>query len=200
MDESAFPVTPNAVALPILALTTLIIDTPPLIWHIRNRNLAASSLVCWVIISNLMNFINPLIWPTDDIQHWWHGQILCDIEIKLMMAVDFGVVGSMACVMRNLAKALDPEQTVLSLSKAQRRRQAVIDCLFCFGGSIYVMLVHYIVQPNRYYIYAISGCTSSFDNSWPKLVLVFIWPPIFCLLDAYYSGKCLLRFIGYLLS
>lgn len=193
MDESTFPVTPNAVALPILAFITLIIDTPPFVWHIKNRNLAASSLVFWVIISNLMNLINPLIWPTDNIQHWWHGQILCDIEIKLMMAANFGIVGSMACIMRNLAKALDTERTVLSPSKAQRRRHIIIDCLFCFGGPIYVMLIHYIVQPKRYYIFAISGCTSSVDNSWPKLVLVFIWPPIICLIDAYYSGMCILR-------
>ena len=200
MDESTFPVTPNAVAVPILALIMLIIDTAPLVWHVRNRNLAASSLVFWVMISNLMNFINPLIWPTDNIQQWWHGHILCDIEIKLMMAANFGVVGSMACIMRNLAKALDTEQTILSLSKAQRHRQTMINCLFCFGGSIYVMLVHYIVQPNRYYIFAISGCTSSFDNSWPKLILVFIWPPIICLIDAYYSGTYMLSFIGCSLS
>ena len=188
MEELTFPVTPNAVAVPILALITLIIDVPPFVWHIRNRNLGASSLVFWVVITNLMNFINPLLWPTVDIQHWFHGQVLCDIEIKIMMAANFGVVGSMACIMRNLTKALDTDQAVLSLSKSQRRRQTIIDCLLCFGGSIYVMLVHYIVQPNRYYIFSISGCTSSFDNSWPKLVLVFIWPPIICLLDAYYSG------------
>ena len=200
MDESTFPITPNAVALPILAMITLIIDTPPLIWHIRNRNLAASALVSWVIIDNFMNFINPLIWPRDNLQQWWHGHILCDIEIKLQMAVNFGVVGSMVCIMRNLAKALDPEQAVLSRGNAQHRRQTIIDCLLCFGGAIYVMLIHYIVQPNRYYIYAISGCTSSFDNSWPKLVLVFIWPPIICLVDGYYSGMCTRHSIGSLLS
>ena len=193
MDDSNFPVTPNAVAVPMLALITLMLDIPPFIWHIRNRNLAASSLVFWVVMINLMNFINPLIWSTDDIQHWWHGHILCDVEIKIMIAASFGIVGSMACIMRNLAKVLDTEQTRLSFSNSQRRRRIIIDCLFCFGGPIYVMLIHYIVQPNRYYIFAISGCTSSFDNSWPKLVLVFIWPPIICLVDAYYSGMYICR-------
>ena len=190
MDESTFPVTPNAVAVPILALITLIINIPPFVWHTRNRNLAASSLVFWVIISNIMNFVNPLIWPTDNIQQWWHGGIFCDVEIKLMMAADFGVRGSLVCIMRNLARALDTETTILSLDKSHRHRQTIIDCLFCFGGSIYVMLIHYVVQPNRYYIFAIAGCTSSFDNSWPKLALVFIWPPIICLVGAYYSGMC----------
>lgn len=113
-----------------------------------------------------------------------------------MMAANFGIVGSMACIMRNLAKALDTEHTILSPSKAQRRRQMIIDCLFCFGGPVYVMLIHYIIQPKRYYIFAISGCTSSVDNSWPKLVLVFIWPPIICLIDAYYSGTCIFCPVG----
>ena len=193
MDNSTFPVTPNAVAVPILAMITLIIDVPPFVWYLKNRNLAASSLVFWVIIDNLMNFVNPLIWPTDNLQNWWHGQIFCDIEIKIMMAANFGVVGSMACIMRGLAKTLDTEHTILSPSRTQRRRQTIIDSLFCFGGPLYVMLIHYIVQPNRYYIFAISGCTSSFDNSWPKLVLVFIWPPIICLIDAYYSGTSMIR-------
>ena len=116
------------------------------------------------------------------------------------MAANFGVVGSMACIMRNLARALDPEQTVLSPNRTQRRRQMITSCLFCFGMSIYVMLIHYIVQPNRYSIYAISGCTSSFDNSWPRLVLVFIWPPIICFVDAYYSGTCVVRVTGCLVG
>ena len=189
MAQSTFPVTPGTVAVPLLALVALTIDIPPFFWHIRNRNLAASSLVFWVFLSNLMNFINALVWPTDDVQNWWDGLVLCDIEVKLMIGATVGVVGSLACIMRNLARVLDTDRTVMSPSKAQRRRHTAIQLLFCFGGSLYLMLVHYVVQPNRYYIFAISGCTSSFDNSWPKLVLVLIWPPILCLVVVYYSSK-----------
>lgn len=91
--------------------------------------------------------------------------------------------------MRDLAKVLDTERTVLSLTRVQRRRQIAIDCLLCFGGPIYAMAIHYVVQASRYYIFAISGCTSSFDRSWVKLVLVLIWPPILCIVDVYYSSK-----------
>ena len=189
MENSAFPIPPAAIALPVLAIITLIIDVPPLAWHIRNRNLAASSLVSWVLLSNLMNAINAFIWPTDNVLAWWSGYGLCDIEIKLMIAATFGVVGSLACIMRNLARVLDTKRTVLSVSRAERRRQVVIDCLFCFGGPLYSMAIHYIVQPNRYYIFAISGCTTSYDNSWPKLVLILIWPPLLCVVVMYYSGR-----------
>lgn len=189
MDDSTSPLFPTAVTVPVLALLTLIVDIPPLAWHIRNRNYAATSLVCWVMLSNVMNFINALIWPTDDTANWWMGSGLCDVEVKLMIAVSFGFAGSLLCIMRNLAKVLDTKRAVLSTSRAERRKKFAFECLLCFGGPLYSMAVHYIVQPSRYYIFAISGCTTSYDDSWPKLVLILIWPPILCLLVVYYSGK-----------
>lgn len=192
MDGTVYPVSPAAVALPILAFITLIIDVPPLVWHIANRNLSASSLVFWTVMGNLMNFVNALIWPKDDMQNWWHGQVLCDIEVKIMVAGYIGTVASLMCVMRNLAKALDVRSSNLRRAGARQRRQTVIDCLLCFGTPTYMAMIHYVVQPSRYYIFAISGCTTSFDSSWPKLVLVFIWPLVFCLIAVYYSGEFLI--------
>ena len=189
MDDSAYPVTPAAIALPILALITLIIDALPMIWHIRNRNLAAACLVFWIVLANLMNFINPFIWPTDDISSWWPGYGLCDVEAKLQIGVSVGVISSLLCIMRNLARVLDTDRAVLSLSKAQQRKKVVIDCLLCLGAPAYMMIIHYIVQSSRYYIFAISGCTASTDPSWPTLVLVVIVPPIFCLVSLYYASK-----------
>lgn len=189
MVESSYPVFPTAVAVPVLALMALIIDIPPLAWHIRNHNLAASSLVCWVMLSNLMNFSNALIWPTDDTEIWWDGSGLCDVEVKLMIAINFGFVGALVCIMRKLAKVLNTKRTVLSPSRAERRRETAVECLLCFGGPIYSIAVHYIVQPSRYYIFAISGCTSSYDNSWPKIALILIWPPLLGVVVVYYSGE-----------
>ena len=189
MEDQGFPVTPAVIAVPVLAFITIILDIPPLVWHIRNRNLAASSLVSWILLSNLMNMVNALIWPTDNITIWFDGTGLCDIEVKLMIAATFGIVGSLVCIMRNLTQVLDTKRTILSQTRAERHWQVAYNCLFCFGGPIYSMAVHYIVQPNRYYVLAISGCTTSYDNSWPKLALILIWPPLFCLVVVYYSGK-----------
>ena len=189
MANEVFPVTPAAVALPTLALVILLIDTPAFVWYIKARNLAASSLVFWILIANLMNFINPLIWPTDNVEDWWYGYGLCDIEAKLQIALWLGVVGSIVCIMRDLAHVLDTDSTTLSSSPAHRGRQIAITTLFCFGGPAYAVAVHFIVQPSRYFIFAISGCTASFVNSWPKLLLIFIWPPVLCVVAVYYSSK-----------
>lgn len=189
MDESAYPVYPSAIAVPILAALALVLDVPPLVWHINRRNLAAASLVFWIMLSNVMNFTNSLIWRTDDISAWWSGAGLCDVEVKLQIASSFGFVGSQVAIMRNLAKVLNTKSTVLSPSRSERRRETALGLMLCFGGPIYAMAIHYIVQPSRYYVFTISGCTVSYDSSWPKLVLILIWPPIMGIVVVYYSGK-----------
>ena len=189
MADASFFVSPAAIALPTLALFTLVLDIGPLAWHVRNRNIAASSLVAWAMISNVMNLINPFIWPTDNIASWWNGSILCDVEVKFMIGATFGLVGALICILQSLARVLDTRRTILNPSPAERHWQTIHDCLYCFGGPIYIMGIHYIVQPNRYYVFAISGCTATADNSWPRLVLWSIWPPILCLVAVYYSGE-----------
>ena len=193
MDGQSFSLSPGAIAVPLLACITLILDIPPLVWHIKNHNVAAAGLVSWIILNLFFGFINALIWPTDDVAGWWKGFILCDIEVKLVLASSVGIPGCLACIMKKLAAILDTSNTVLTPSSAQRWRQLIIDLFLCFGFPLYMVIIHYVVQPNRYYIYSIAGCVISFDASWPSVVLVWIWPPILSLLGVCYSGK---KFLG----
>ena len=140
------------------------------------------------MIDNIFNFINALIWPTDDISSWWSGVGLCDVETKIQVGSYVGVVGALACIFRGLAIALDTDRAVLIPSKAQRTRKLVLELALCAGFPLYMMITHYIVQPHRFMIFAIAGCTSSYDTSWPSTALHFIWPPIICLVDVYYCG------------
>ena len=179
----------EGVVFPTLTLLTIILSIAPFIWHIKNRNLAASSLIFWIVLLDMFYFINALIWPNDNLDSWWRGYGLCDFEVKLQVAVTIGIPTSLVCVMRNLAKVLDTDRTVLRPTTAQRRRQYAIDSLLCFGAPIYMIIIHYIVQNIRYYIFTISGCVPGFDNSWPSIVLVHIWSPFFSVVTVYYSSE-----------
>jgi len=130
MGDSSFDWSPAAIAVPILSFITLVLCLPPFVWHVKNRNIAASSLVFWILLNNIFNFINALIWPTDDITSWWNGAVLCDIEVKLMTAAAVGLNGSMACVVRNLAQVMDTKRTVLEPSRARRRNGPQCTVLF----------------------------------------------------------------------
>ncbi|KAI9677432.1 MAG: a-factor receptor [Caeruleum heppii] len=187
----------GAVALPILALLSVVLAVPPFAWHIKNRNVAACSLIAWISLINFFVFINALIWPTDYTSRWWDGVGLCDIEVKLTWASSVGASGSLACIMRNLAKVMDVERATINPSRAQRRRNLILDLLWCFACPIYIMIADYFVQSNRYYIFTISGCTPAIDNSWVAIILVLIWAPLLCLVESYYCVLVIARLRKY---
>lgn len=189
--------TPSSIVFPTLSLIAILLDVPPLVWHVRNRNVAACNLISWTVFANLCNLVNALIWPTDNISTWFSGYVLCDIEAKLLLAATFGIAGSLVCIMRGLAKVLDTENTVMGSTKKQRYKEFIITSLLCFGGPLYIMLIHYVVQPTRYYILAIAGCTTSIDNSWPAIVLVIIWPVVLCLMATFHGLLVMFRMRKY---
>ena len=179
----------GAILLPILAFMSIIFTIPPLAWHLKNKNVAACSLIFWVTLANIFVFVNALIWPTDDVKHWWNGTGLCDVEVKLTWAFSIGASASLACIMRNLARIMDVDRGAILASQAQRKRQAVVDLVWCYACPTFVMAVDYVFQSNRYYLFTIAGCTPAVDNSWPTVFLIMIWAPVFCVVESYYCGK-----------
>lgn len=165
----------------------------PIWWHIRNRNLACCYLVGWLFLHNLIGLINSLVWPDGNSLQSYDGEILCDVEIKFIVAANAGTCGCIAAIARNLARILSASSSEVFQTKAVRRRRAAIDILLCFGIPIWMMSIHYIVQPSRYYLVSGMGCMPSVDNSWPSTVLLFIWPLVLTLAAIYYSALVIWR-------
>ncbi|KAJ5451164.1 Fungal pheromone STE3 GPCR [Penicillium cf. griseofulvum] len=184
---------PQAVVLPILSSFSIVLAIPPLILHGKNRNFPATSLIFWSILLNLFNITNSLIWPTDDVESWWDGAGLCDIEVKFMTAGYVAIPGSLACIFRSLAIVLDTDRATLVPSKRQRWRNQFVEILFCVVVPVIAMVTHIIWQKSRYLLFAISGCVNNFDESWVSLVFAWIWPPIICLIAAYHCCLVLIR-------
>lgn len=159
----------------------------PLAWHIKNKNLSAICLIAWIILFNAMSFVNALIWGGDSFASSWSGIGFCDVEIKLIIASASGTMAAAAAISRNLARIMSDNVSVIK-TKSVRRREFIQDLLICFTVPAWMVTAHYIVQPNRYYIVGVIGCQPSVDNSWPTVVLLYIWPPIIALVAAYYAG------------
>lgn len=175
-----------AVIVPILSILSILVAIPPLILLAKNRNFPASNLIFWSLILNLFNIVNALCWPTDDVDSWWDGKGLCDIEVKIMVAGYVGVPGSLVCIFRSLAIVMDTDRATLVPSRGQRWRNRFMDTLFCFVAPLIAMITHFIYQKSRYYLYSISGCVNNYDESWVSLVLAYIWPPVLCIIATYY--------------
>ncbi|RHZ49253.1 pheromone receptor [Aspergillus thermomutatus] len=187
----------QAVAIPVLSSIAIVVSIPPIILHWKNRNFPATALICWFLILNIFNVINALIWPTDDVDSWWDGQGLCDVEVKVMIASYVAVPGTLVCIFRSLASVLDTRRAMLVPNNSQRWRNRLMDTSFCVAIPVVAMITHIIYQRSRYLIFGISGCVNNFDQSWVSLVLSFIWPPIICLLAAFYCGMTLYRLHKY---
>ncbi|KAJ5353884.1 hypothetical protein N7541_006448 [Penicillium brevicompactum] len=184
---------PMAVIVPILSILSILVAIPPLILLAKNRNFPASNLIFWSLILNLFNIVNALCWPTDDVDSWWDGKGLCDIEVKIMVAGYVGVPGSLVCIFRSLAIVMDTDRATLVPSRGQRWRNRFMDTLFCFVAPLIAMITHFIYQKSRYYLYSISGCVNNYDESWVSLVLAYIWPPVLCIIATYYCCLVLIR-------
>ena len=67
--------------------------------------------------------------------------------------------------------------------------ERVIEIVCCWVLPAILMIVYYIVQRVRYFIFGISGCVASYDPSWPSIVVVLMWAPITTVIASYYACK-----------
>jgi pheromone a factor receptor len=179
----------SAVALATLSLLFAILIIPPMIWHFSNRNIGATALILWLLVLNLQNSLNAILWSHDDVTNWFGGNVLCDIEVKIMVAVATGVPSSVACILRALARVMDTERVSLGLTKSQRRRGYAVDLLWCAGFPALQMFFYYIVQTSRYYIVGIAGCTPAVSRSWVTDLLIIAPPVMWTVLGSFYAGE-----------
>ncbi|EEH10416.1 a-pheromone receptor PreA [Histoplasma capsulatum G186AR] len=186
-----------AIALPTTAFLSVLVCIPPLVWHSRTGNFPASCLIAWFVIFNFFNFINPLIWPTDDVSTWWDGAGLCDIETKLIAPLGTGIAGALVCIFRSLADVMDTDRATLIPSKGERRRTLAFEVVFCVVIPVLMMALHYVVQHRRYYLWAIVGCMPAFHPSWPSTALIFAWPLVVLFLAAIYCVLVIYRLFKY---
>ncbi|KAL5409378.1 hypothetical protein PMIN04_011057 [Paraphaeosphaeria minitans] len=160
MTEGQFPLYPQAVWLPVLAFPSWILCISPMLWHLSQRNIAAGSLIFWIILLNFFNSINPLIWPRDNIDEWYNGSGLCDIEVRIQVGASVALAACTAIIARRLANVMDTRNITVVPSKRSVLIEKALEIGFCWVYPIILMITYYIVQPFRYYIFGISGMSN----------------------------------------
>jgi hypothetical protein len=187
-DTPVYPLSIFAIIFPLLAFPAWILCLAPLVWHFRQGNIAAGSLITWICLYNFFNSINALIWPRDNILEWWDGAVWCDINVRIQVGSTVALAASTACVTRKLARVLDTSNITVSSSRKSKVTAMVWEVIWCWGFPVLLIPVYYVVQPVRYMIYGIVGCMSAYDTSWPSIVLSNMWGPITMGVAAYWAG------------
>lgn len=181
----------NAIILPLLAFPVWILCCIPMSWHFSQHNIAAGSLILWAVLLNFFNSINPLIWPNDNLDTWWHGHGWCDINIRIQVGGGPGIAACAAMIIRKLAMVMDTSKMTVTSSRSPGINEKLIELAWCWGWPLVLIGMHAIVSGVRYMIFGVVGCISEYHASWPSIALGYIWSPITTLVAVYYAGKSL---------
>jgi pheromone a factor receptor len=156
-------------------------------WKIPGRPWAPLILIGWLFFNNLLSFIDSVLWTGSDSATWWDGKVYCDIGSRVKSEYLIGVPAALIGICRFLAAAihLDPVQT--TLNQTQRRRNITDLLLGVFLPIVNVGLKQIVTSP-RYYIFGIRGCTTGLDDSWPSILLYFLWAPVLTIIATGYAG------------
>jgi pheromone a factor receptor len=160
-------------------------------WKIPGRPWATLIFIGWIFALNLFAFIDSIIWRSPDPADWWDGQVYCDISSRIKYEFSIGLPAAGIGICRFLADATDPDPKHTGL-KHTRVRRNIIDLSLGVGLPLINMGLKMFVQPVRYLIVGVSGCTGRTDDSWPAVLLYYLWCPLLSTIAAIYASKSLL--------
>ncbi|KAK2070289.1 hypothetical protein P8C59_004796 [Phyllachora maydis] len=149
-----------------------------LLW--RNGEVAASLLCLDVITLNVLYVINAIIWPDDNVQTWFAGYGLCDLEAYITYPLDTIYAACIFEVVRGLASKISLSRST-SLSNAERYRNLAISAAVVFTIPVLQVVLNYLFVGQRYGIFTLIGCVPFYDYSAPFLVLYVLPLLIFTL-------------------
>lgn len=181
------PKTPLTIAYTTLSVLSILAALIPAAWHKRAHNTPGLCLIGWIVTSNLINVVNALIWGSGDINTAWDGRILCDIEVKLLAGTGTGMIAAALAIARKVAHATGRIGGGSSGLSARQRK--IVDLIICLVPPFLMILLHYLVQPNRYNLIEISGCSATSDETWLAVLVLYIGTPLLSIIASVYCGK-----------
>lgn len=152
-----------------LLFVAVVVTAPLFAWHVRRGNVAALSLLAWILVLNLFSFVSACMFSGRD----WskhNGRGFCDLFVKLQITSNLGVSCAVAAVTLLLYRIISSSSLLLRL----RRHRVVEDVLLCWTTPAVVMSLHYLVQDTRYVVFRCLGCQYLVARLWLLVVLTLL--------------------------
>ncbi|TFY75333.1 hypothetical protein EWM64_g8679 [Hericium alpestre] len=175
--------------LPVASILAALCVLIPMPWHWRARNIATLSIIAWLFISNMIYFVNSIVWADSArvvIPVW------CDIVTKLQMGANIGLPAACLCVCVRL-ESIAAVRSV-TVSRASKQRRMLFDAGMCWGLPVLYMALHYVVQGHRFDIIENFGCRPTVYVSIAAIFIVFIPPLVLSVTTLVFAGLALAHF------
>ncbi|KIK94946.1 hypothetical protein PAXRUDRAFT_141805 [Paxillus rubicundulus Ve08.2h10] len=167
-----------------LAFASFLLVMIPLPWHLEAWNTGTCLYMIWTGLACLNQFINSVVWNTDVINR---APVWCDISTKFIIGSAVAIPASSLCINRRLYHIASVSS--VTKTRAQKRRDVMVDLAIGLGLPLIEMCLHYIVQGHRFNIFQEVGCYPFTWNTPPAYALVFCWPIAIGLVSAYYCVR-----------
>lgn len=162
----------------------------PLYWHLEAWNVGTVAYMTWTGLACLMYFVNSIVWDGNAI-NW--APVWCDISSRFIIGVVVAIPAASLCINRRLYHIACP--TSAMQTKAEKRRNIIVDISICVGIPVLQMILQYIVSGHRFNIFEDIGCFPATYNVTLAYPLVFAWPLVLGLISAVYCVLTILAFM-----
>lgn len=180
--------TANLVVRIVLAVIANLVCLVPLRLLYRNGEFAAVVFIIVVEIKNVFTILMAAIWHTDDMESWWPGYGLCDIEPFVYNGCAGIFVTCLLAIMRNLAHQVGVMRAS-PMTVNEKRRRNLVQALIIFPLPIVQLAFTWPLARQRYAIGPLMGCTWVPSSTWPYLVFYVIAELVISIVAAIYAGR-----------
>ncbi|KAJ6780705.1 hypothetical protein PWT90_02313 [Aphanocladium album] len=187
------PLTGNLIARVILGIIANLVCLVPLRLLYRNGEFAAVVFIIVVEIKNIFTILMALIWRTDDMESWWPGYGLCDIQQFVYNGCAGIYVTCLLAIMRNLAHQVGILRAN-PLTVREKRRRNFIQALIIFPLPIVQLAFTWPLAAQRYMVGTLMGCSWVPSSTWPYLLFFVIAELVMSVVAAIYAVITFFRF------
>ncbi|KAL6692637.1 pheromone A receptor domain-containing protein [Trichoderma pleuroticola] len=185
--------TANLVCRVFFGILANLVCLIPLQLLYRNGEFAAVVFILNVELENLRNIVNALIWRNDDVESWWPGYGLCDVDAFLHNFCISIFATCLLAIMRNLAIQVGSLRANPP-SRREKRRRNIIQALIIFPLPLVQVAWTYPLAQQRYYVGTLVGCYWPNASAWPSIVFEILPQAVVSLVTAGYAIFIYIRF------
>ncbi|KDQ50574.1 hypothetical protein JAAARDRAFT_141773 [Jaapia argillacea MUCL 33604] len=169
-----------------LSFISLSFVTVPFYWHLEAWNTGTCLYMGWTAIQLLNLFINSVVFNghAENVAPVW-----CDISSRIFVGASVAIPAASLCINRRLYHIASIK--TVTKTKAEKRRDIMIDLMIGLGIPLLQMCLQYIVQGHRFNIFEDVGCYPFTWNVTPAYPLTFCWPLAISVVSASYCIRTL---------
>lgn len=160
-------------ALAAISSLSLILLFPPLIFHVKKRNIPTICLLTFLCLESINSLIGASVWSGDDFYTKWDGKGYCDVFQKIKAGSSTGKIAAVAALSLDIYMILRAKNHKY-LVRGSKVKIAV-ELSICLVPPAFCMVTNYIIQTSRFVIVRYVGCYGFYSGSILTLFLVSFW-------------------------